>query len=96
MAETLLSLPGLGIGGALAAFIFFFYRKDVLKRIDDERGRNDLLVTVVRENTASNAKIVTLIENIERNSFRKSDIAELIDHRIRQHGDSKQDHRTIS
>lgn len=63
----------LGVGGALAGLMFFFYRKDMQRHADDIRGYTDqwrdvatLLMGVVRENTASNTKLITVIELMDR------------------------------
>lgn len=68
----------LGIGGILAAFMFVFYRKDVQQYTELWRTTADQLMSVVRENTASNTKLIALIESQERNSFRMADIEALL------------------
>jgi hypothetical protein len=73
----------LGIGGVLAGFMFIFYRKDMKQYTDQWRVVAEQLMVVIKENTASNSKLVTMIENQERNSIRKSDIEALVDHRLR-------------
>jgi len=72
----------LGVGGVLAGFMFVFYRKDVKMYTDLWKLTTEQLVTVVKENTASNTKLITLIESQERNSLRKSDIESLVDRKI--------------
>lgn len=72
----------LGIGGILAAFMFVFYRKDVQMYTELWQKSTDTLISVVKDNTASNIKLVSLIENWERNSLRKSDIERMIDARF--------------
>ena len=79
----------LGVGGVLAGFMFAFYRKDVkqfteLWKLQADRldGLVNTVLTVVRENTASNIKLITLIENQERNVLRKTDIQLMIDKKI--------------
>lgn len=71
----------LGVGGILAAFMFVFYRKDIKQYTELWKSQSDQLMTVVKDNTASNVKLVSLIENQERNQMRKSDIAQLIEER---------------
>lgn len=74
----------LGVGGALAGVIFYFYSKrekehrDELERRDTEhaerlermssqwKGQSEALVQVVKENTASNTKLITLIDAMHR------------------------------
>lgn len=84
-------LTTLGIGGILAGFMFVFYRKDVKQYTDLWKVSTDQLMIIVKENTASNTKLIALIESIERNTVRKSDIQELVERRIRenQNGNSK-------
>lgn len=68
----------LGIGGILAAFMFTFYRKDIKQYTDLWKNTSELLIGVVKENTASNIKLINLIESQERNTMRKSDIDVLL------------------
>lgn len=71
-------LATLGVGGVLAAFMFLFYRKDVKQYTELWKLATEQFMTIVKENTASNAKLINLIEIQERNAMRKSDIMELI------------------
>lgn len=80
----------LGVGGVLAGFMFMFYRKDIkqyteLWKTQAELNRQQLenMMLVVKENTTSNVKLVTMIEAQERNALRKSDIEFLIAQQIR-------------
>lgn len=43
----------LGVGGVLAAVMFFFYRADAQRNADNWKGQSELLVQVVKENTAA-------------------------------------------
>ena len=56
----------LGVGGVLAAFMFHFYRKDVRQYTDLWRGQAEALITVVKENTASNTKLIALLDALHR------------------------------
>jgi hypothetical protein len=67
----------LGVGGAIAGLIFYFYRKDVKQYTDLWKNVTNELIGVVKDNTASNIKLIVLLENQERNSIRKTDIFEL-------------------
>ncbi len=78
-AEFTKWLVTLGVGGILAAFMFTFYRKDVKQYTELWRTTAEQLMGVVKENTASNTKLIALIENQERNTVRKSDIEALIE-----------------
>lgn len=75
-------LATLGIGGILAGFMFTFYRKDVKQYTELWKSTADILIGVVKENTATNTKLITMIENQERNALRKSDIEFLIEDKI--------------
>jgi len=79
----------LGVGGVLAGFMFMFYRKDVKQYTtlwEAQAARIEALVNtvlgVVKENTASNVKLVALIENMQRNVLRKEDIEFMIAQRV--------------
>ncbi len=77
-------LATLGIGGILAAFMFSFYRKDIKQYTELWRFAAEQLMLVVKENTASNTKLISLIENQERNTLRKSDIEDLIGKKVKE------------
>lgn len=79
-------LTTLGIGGVLAAFIFTFYRKDVKSYTDLWKLANDQMIMVVKDNTASNTKLITMLENMDRNSIRKEDISFIIDKKLQDNG----------
>ncbi len=74
----------LGVGGVLAAFMFVFYRKDVRQYTELWKAATTELMVTIKDNTASNVKLVTLIETQERNALRKDDLANFIDSRIRE------------
>lgn len=77
-------LVTLGVGGVLAAFMFAFYRKDVKQYTELWRSTADQLMNVVKENTASNTKLVAMIETQERNAIRKADIEYMITQRLNE------------
>lgn len=58
-------LSTLGIGGILAGFIFIVYRKDMKQYVELWRTTTEQLLTIVKENTASNTKLVSVIEDME-------------------------------
>ena len=72
----------LGIGGVLAGFMFMFYRKDIKQFTELWRSTAEQLIAVIRENTASNVRLITMLENQERNALRKADIEMLIDRKF--------------
>jgi 5-methylthioribose kinase len=75
----------LGIGGILAAFMFVFYRKDVQMYTELWKSTSLMLMEVIKDNTASNVELISMLRTQERNHLRKEDIEELIDRRI-NHG----------
>lgn len=82
-AEFAKWLATLGVGGVLAGFMFTFYRKDVKQYTELWKIATEQLTQIVKENTASNVKLISLIESQERNSLRKSDIDTLLGRRDR-------------
>ena len=74
----------LGVGGVLAGFMFAFYRKDVKQYTELWNKATDQLIIIVKENTASNVKLIQLIETQERNALRKSDLEHIIENQIRE------------
>jgi hypothetical protein len=66
-------LSGLGVGGALAGFIFAAYRKDVRVYTDLWKGQTEMLVQVVKENTAAVAALTVKIMESERREDRREE-----------------------
>lgn len=83
-AEFMKWLATLGVGGVLAGLMFMFYRKDVKQYTELWRMATDQLMNVVKENTASNTKLISLIESQERNMVRKDDIVSLLDRKLKE------------
>lgn len=79
--EFLKWLATLGVGGILAGIMFFVYRKDIKQYTELWKTTADQLISIVKENTASNTKLIILLETQERNSIRKSDIETLLQER---------------
>jgi hypothetical protein len=77
-------LATLGIGGVLAAFMFTFYRKDVKQYTELWKTNTDQLLTVIKDNTGSNMKLISMLENLERNAIRKEDISNMIDKKLNE------------
>lgn len=59
-------LASLGVGGIIAGLIFAAYRKDVKSYTDLWKTMSDALITVVKENTASNTRLTTVVEALHR------------------------------
>jgi len=83
-AEFTKWLVTLGVGGVLAGFMFVFYRKDVKQYTDLWKNVTDQLIMVVKDNTASNTRLITLLETMERNALRKSDLESLLEKRLKE------------
>lgn len=81
-AEFTQWLVTLGVGGVLAGFMFVFYRKDVKQYTELWKAATEQLMTVVKENTASNTKLIAMLESQERNSLRKSDIELMVQQKL--------------
>lgn len=80
--EFLKWVTTLGVGGVIAALMFMFYRKDIKMYTELWKVQSDQLIIIVKENTASNQKLITMLENQERNTVRKGDIELLINRRL--------------
>ena len=88
-AEFTKWLVTLGVGGVLAGFMFMFYRKDVKQYTELWKSSTDQLILIIKENTASNIKLITLLESQERNAIRMSDIESFINKKIQDHRNDK-------
>ena len=64
-ADAIKWLSGLGVGGILAGMMFFVYRKDALQMQDAWKGQSQMLMQVVKENTAAVAALIAIV-NRER------------------------------
>lgn len=64
----------LGIGGVLAGFMFMFYRKDIKQYAELWKSTTSELIVLVKDVVASNTKLITMLENLERNAHRKDDL----------------------
>lgn len=82
-AEFTKWLVTLGVGGVLAGFMFVFYRKDVKQYTDLWRSTAEILMGVIKENTASNTRLISLIETQERNMIRMADIDHIVEQKLK-------------
>jgi hypothetical protein len=57
-------LASLGVGGIIAGLMFMFYRKDVRLYTDQWKGQSELLMQVVRENTAAVTANTTVVQSM--------------------------------
>ncbi len=85
--EFLKWIATLGVGGVLAGFMFLAYRKDIRQYTDLWKFTSDQLMLVIKENTASNTRLISMLESAERNAIRKQDIDTMIDQRTLRRSD---------
>jgi hypothetical protein len=88
----------LGVGGILAGFMFGFYRKDIKQFTELWKHTAEQMMIIIKENTASNVKLIHMIEEQRMNQIRRSDLAilkqrmEIVDpmpsSRAENHGES--------
>lgn len=64
--EVWKQFASLGVGGVLAALMMSFYRKDVKQYTELWRAQSEQLITVVRDNTESNTKMIVLLDAVHR------------------------------
>ena len=65
-ADFIKYLVGQGAFGVVAGLLFHFYRRDVQQFTNLWRGQSEQLIMVVKENTASNVHLITLIDALHR------------------------------
>jgi hypothetical protein len=61
-AETLKWLASLGVGGVLAGIMFVVYRKDSIQWQEAWKGQSQILIQVVKENTAAVTALITRLD----------------------------------
>ena len=81
-AEFVKALPALGIGGIIAGLIFMFYRKDMKQFTELWRTTSSQLIEVIKENTASNVELITLIKSQREPVITKADVVEIVTKQI--------------
>jgi len=72
--ETLKWFATLGVGGVLAGMIFWFYRKDVREDREQWKGQSEMLVGVVKDNTAAITANTMTIQALHRRDDRIEDV----------------------
>jgi len=66
MDESLLTtLAPLGVGGILAGVMFMLYRKDMREFVANWAGQTQLLIAVVKENTAAITALIEVVRSLE-------------------------------
>lgn len=65
-AETMKYLVSLGVGGTLAGMMFLVYRKDMKANAESWRGQSEMLMVVVKENTAAITALIHLVERMAK------------------------------
>lgn len=74
MDDTLVRyLAQLGVGGAFAGLLLVFYRKDVQHYTDLWRGQSEMVVTVVKENTAAFTANTEILRQLHERMTRLED-----------------------
>jgi hypothetical protein len=71
--EFLKFLSTLGVGGVIAGLMFLVYRKDVKTFTDQWKGQSDMLMQVVKENSAAIASNTKTIEALHTREDRVQD-----------------------
>jgi len=56
-------LAPLGVGGALAAFIFYFYRRDIVTLVESVKAERTELLKIVKGNAEAMTKIESAISS---------------------------------
>lgn len=64
MDELIKAFPALGIGGILAGMMFWFYRVDSQRSIEQWKGQSDILASLIKENTTSNITLAVLVQSL--------------------------------
>ena len=59
-------LVSLGVGGVLAGGMFAVYRKDMRVNSEAWRGQSEMLMSVVKENTAAITSLIQLVNRISK------------------------------
>lgn len=65
-------LSGLGVGGVLAAVMFTIYRKDMREVAAQWKGQTEILVQVVKDNTAALTQNTTVIQSLKAHIMRQN------------------------
>ncbi len=64
--DTFKWLASLGVGGILAGMMFMVYRKDMRTNAEAWRGQTDILIDIVKENTAAITALIGLVQRIAK------------------------------
>ena len=72
--EFIKAFASLGVGGGIACFVFYFYRKDALNTVESLKEIVKDNSLALRENAASNARLSTLIETLHTRLLRAEQI----------------------
>lgn len=65
-ADSIKWFASLGVGGVLAAFIFFFYRKDLKSYADMWQAQTTMSIGVMRETTLALAELRAAVSALHR------------------------------
>jgi len=93
ISEGVKWFSSLGVGGIIAGVLFMFYRKDVKQYTDLWKAQTEMLVEVVKENTASNTKLIALIEQGPALTMRMLTVVEELSRRLEREQRLERDQR---
>lgn len=63
--DTFKYLASLGVGGILAGMMFLVYRKDMKVNSAAWEGQSEMLMAVVKENTAAITALIGLVQRVK-------------------------------
>ena len=69
-AEMIKWISGLGVGGVLAGVIFAAYRKDMRAFAEQWKGQTEVLISVVRDNTAAFTRNTEVVQSLHAHMMR--------------------------
>jgi hypothetical protein len=96
--EFMRFLASLGVGGALAAFIYYYQRKDAIRHAEEWKGQAQLFSQLVVNNTIAMTKVVESSDasaDVVKENTRAVDALrnELQDRRTKDRQDPPHQHR---
>lgn len=59
--------------------MFMFYRKDIKQFTELWKVHTEILIVLIKDDIASNTKLISMLESWERNNLRKNDIQQFIE-----------------
>lgn len=62
--ETIQFAASMGVGGLLALGMFLVYRRDMQQHVENWKGQSQILVQVVKDNTAAITALTTHLDRV--------------------------------